>query len=107
MAATLPGLTQALGRRERSVQSILRFAFILCLLWLLLTLAYGLSSSPRDELLETCLDVFQLGVREPSVLDHLLCNTYDFFDKWWWLLYCLVPPIAALGVTLAFRRSAA
>ena len=86
---------------------LLRFAFILSLLWLALTLAYGLSSSWRDGLLDTCLYLFQSGIREPNFLDHLLCNTYDFFDKWWWLLYCLVPPVAALAITLAFRRTAA
>ena len=89
------------------MNSLLRFAFILLLLWLALTITYGISSSWRDGLLESCYAVFQYEVRDPVVLDHLACNTYDFFHKWWWLLYCLVPPVAALAITLAFRRTAA
>ena len=89
------------------MNSILRFAFIVSLLWLGLTLAYDLSSSWRDGLLESCYAAFQYDLREPTVLDHLACKTYDFFYGWWWLLYCLVPPVAALVITLAFRRRAA
>jgi hypothetical protein len=96
-AAKRPGLTQALGRSDATVTTILRFAFILTVLWLGISVVYALPSDWFDLLISRCL------LEEKPYL----CWIHDLIYGWGWLVVIALSLLMALLLTFALRPRAA
>ena len=107
VAATLPGLTQALGRTTHSMNSTLRFFFILFVLWLGITVVQVVSASWLDDQIYRCMIAFNLERQEQDAFDFFLCHSFDLIRQWGWLLAMISAVAAALALTFTFRRTAA
>jgi hypothetical protein len=92
-----PGLAQALGRSDATVTTILRFAFILTVLWLGISVVYALPSDWFDLLISRCL------LEEKPYL----CWIHDLIYGWGWLVVIALSLLMALLLTFALRPRAA
>ena len=89
------------------MNSVLRFTFILFVLWLGLALVQFFSAPWLDDQVSGCIVAFTLQRPEQDAFDFLFCEGFDFIRKWGWLLVMTASVLAALALTFSFRRTAA
>nr|CAP48935.1 putative integron gene cassette protein [uncultured bacterium] len=88
------------------MNSTLRFALILLVLWAGIFVLHAPFSSWFEHRLHECMLAFSSDREEQSWISHLSCSAYDIVYKWAWLLTIAASLLGALAMTIAFRRAA-